>query len=479
MWGSVYTNCSGRSLVEALDVHDLVVLNTTTPTHLSFTGRNAWSLLDLALVSSSCASLCTSTVTSEFLGSDHLVVLTAVKASTMPEDLGVPKWNFGKADGQKFSAACDHTLGSFSISLDYAYCLFETSVREAALEGIPQSKRSIKIVVPWWNKQCDIAVKNKKHAFNRMKRTWLLRDIIIFKRYRAKAPRVILEAKSSSWRQFCTSLTSTINLSKVWKVIKSFSGNRRPCFIPTLLAQGISATNKQHKSNVLANQFVLSSSSANYPSRFVNVFLPINTFHSGFENRFAKFPNVPYRYVFRQLSLEVLHLHRTPLKCRQRAKIRTTVVWGAWERKSRSSACRRSNVGLPICLYLFLMQSTVLQIFIKVLNITFFPITLHSLRFMIHAKTKPNNGLSGVELRFRKFLSICVLPTTSILPDFTCKKSTSWKSKVFGSLLGKFPTHQHLGLCCIHCVFCSFQYSNLPMFSMEVPFREIFFLSNF
>jgi len=159
-------------------------------------------------------------------GKRPLGCLTAVKASTTPEDFGVPKWNFGKADWQKFRAACDHTLGSFSISLDYAYCLFETSVRELALEAIPQSKRSIKITVPWWNKQYDIAVKNKKHAFNRMKRTWLLRDIIIFKRGRAMGRRVILEAKSSSWRQFCTSLTSTTNLSKVWKVIKSFSGNR-------------------------------------------------------------------------------------------------------------------------------------------------------------------------------------------------------------------------------------------------------------
>jgi len=153
----------------------------------------------LVLVSSSCASLCTSTVTSEFLGSDHSVVLTAVKASTMPEDFGVPKWNFGKADWQKFSAVYDHTLGSFSISLDYGYCLFETRVRVAALEAIPQSKRSIKIAVPRWNKQCDIAVKNKKHPFNRIKRTWLLLDIIIFKRCRAKDRRVILEAKSSSW----------------------------------------------------------------------------------------------------------------------------------------------------------------------------------------------------------------------------------------------------------------------------------------
>jgi len=216
MWGSEYTNCSGRSLVEALDVHDLVVLNTTTPTDFSLCGRNAWSLLDLVLVSSSCASLCTCTVTSEFLGSDHSIV-TNVNANTTPEDHGVPKWNFSKAGWQKFSAACDQTFTYFFISPSYAYCLFETSVREAALEAILQSKKSLKIAVPRWNKQCDVAVKKKQHAFNRMKRTWLLSGVITLKRCRATARRVILEAKWSSWQQFCTSLTSNTNLSKVWE----------------------------------------------------------------------------------------------------------------------------------------------------------------------------------------------------------------------------------------------------------------------
>jgi len=92
-----------------------------------------------------------------------------------PEYHGVPEWNFSKADWQKFNAACDQTLTSFSISLSYTYCFFETSVCEAALEAILQSKISLKIAVPWWNKQCDVAVK-EKHAFNRMKRTWLLSD---------------------------------------------------------------------------------------------------------------------------------------------------------------------------------------------------------------------------------------------------------------------------------------------------------------
>jgi len=41
--------------------------------------------------------------------------------------------------------------------------------------------------------------------------------------------------------------------------------------------QGISAKNKQHKSNMLSNQFALSSSCLNYPPLFVNVTLQIQT----------------------------------------------------------------------------------------------------------------------------------------------------------------------------------------------------------
>jgi len=74
-------------------------------------------------------------------------------------------------------------LTYFSISLSYAYCLFETSVREAALEAVPQSKKSLKVAVPWWNKQCDVPVKKKKHAFNRMKRTWLFKHLACGRRH--------------------------------------------------------------------------------------------------------------------------------------------------------------------------------------------------------------------------------------------------------------------------------------------------------
>jgi len=43
MWGSKCTNGNGKAMVDVVDKHDFVVLNTTTPTHFSLTGQNMWS----------------------------------------------------------------------------------------------------------------------------------------------------------------------------------------------------------------------------------------------------------------------------------------------------------------------------------------------------------------------------------------------------------------------------------------------------
>jgi len=82
------------------------------------------------------------------LGSDHSIVLTNVNANTTPEDHGVPKWNFSKADWQTFSAACDQTLTSFSTSLSYAYCLFETSVHELLWKLFHNPRSLLKSLFP-------------------------------------------------------------------------------------------------------------------------------------------------------------------------------------------------------------------------------------------------------------------------------------------------------------------------------------------
>jgi len=98
---------------------------------------------------------------------------------------------------------------------------FAVSMQEAS---IPQSKNYHKISVPWWNKECALAVKNKKHAFNRMRRTRRSIDMLIFKRRRAVAGKVILAAEQQSWRNYYTAINSNTKLPMVWRTIKNFSG---------------------------------------------------------------------------------------------------------------------------------------------------------------------------------------------------------------------------------------------------------------
>ena len=82
----------------------------------------------------------------------------------------------------------------------------------------PENKALAKIICPVMDKDCDVAIKNKKYAFHHMKRTRSITDIIIFKRCLAKARRIILGTKQSSWQKFCRSITSNLELTTAWKI---------------------------------------------------------------------------------------------------------------------------------------------------------------------------------------------------------------------------------------------------------------------
>ena len=172
-----------------------VILNTTVPTHFCLTGQASWSLLDLTLVSNSLASHCSSTVTNDLLSSDHSVIITEIKNCSPETALFRSTWNCTKANWPLSSEICDTTLTAFSVNFSHSYQPFETSILEAASLAIPKTKPWHKPSVLWWTNDRDIAIKHKKHAFLRMKPMRPTTDIIIFKRCRAKAWRIILDAK--------------------------------------------------------------------------------------------------------------------------------------------------------------------------------------------------------------------------------------------------------------------------------------------
>jgi len=190
-----------------------------------------------------------------------------MRGSDPPTKTHIPRWNFQRANWQRFSDLCDLSLPSISTELEQSYKLCETSILQAATSSIPQTNYSEKLSVPWWNAECDRAIKNKKHALNRMKRTRSQTDIIIFKRCRAKARRTVLATKETSWRHYCSGITNNAKLAKVWRTIAKFSGKRASIHIPSLTHNGITGRNDQHRAHIFASHYSSSNIDTYYHRR--------------------------------------------------------------------------------------------------------------------------------------------------------------------------------------------------------------------
>ena len=70
---------------------------------------------------------------------------------------------------------------------------FSKCVIDAARSSIPKSHLSNrKPSVPWWNASCDRAVRRKRAAFLKMKRSFCINDVIQYKRLRSECRKMIL-----------------------------------------------------------------------------------------------------------------------------------------------------------------------------------------------------------------------------------------------------------------------------------------------
>ena len=78
--------------------------------------------------------------------------------------------------------------------------------------------------MPWWSEDCHRAVRRKKAAFLKMKRTWVTRDILNFKKRRTEMRKTILEAKRQCWKRFCNMLGRNGDMESAWKIVRAFGG---------------------------------------------------------------------------------------------------------------------------------------------------------------------------------------------------------------------------------------------------------------
>ena len=248
-----------------MENNQLYILNTDEPTHISDTGST--SNLDLSLCSRNIAMDFGWEVLDEPYGSDHFPIKISFNQQKNPPF--VPRWSLKRADWEIFANLMQIQRGVEDFStIDEAASYLIDRIQLAARGSIPKTKKMAMPPVPWWNKDCDNAVKARKAAYRRWKRTTNLTDKVIYKRRTAKARYILKQARRSSWKEYVSSLNASSTSAQIWNKIRKISQKNTPLMVPTLRVRDRIILDSEEVANVIAGSLADLTNGSRYSPHF-------------------------------------------------------------------------------------------------------------------------------------------------------------------------------------------------------------------
>ena len=267
LWGCREIDVRGRVLERVILEECLSVLNTGTRTHITMPSGTT-SALDLSLSSPQLIPLFTWHVADDPMGSDHFPVLlkynSRVSLGTRPQ-----RWNIRRANWEEFEGELEQAFSSDTAEPPTVE-EFTDRTLEAARKSIPRtSGNPLRTPVPWWTQECKEAIRARRRAFRAFDRHSTIENAIAFRKARAKAKRVVLEAKRLSWRKYVEKLNRCSPISQVWSQIKQISGRFSAPLSPVLRSQGQDILDPCDVANEIGRAFAERCSTGNSDQLFL------------------------------------------------------------------------------------------------------------------------------------------------------------------------------------------------------------------
>ena len=218
IWGSNTTDLNGRLIQELLDENDLHLLNDVSGTHITFSGNQT--PFDLTFVSNSLSHISNWNVENDTLGSDHFLIrielyqkrkVNEVNSKCNLWNYKKAKWNLFRENLETLSNNRNHT------EINKYWKSISKEITGAAVIYIPKVKQRIKNPVPYWNEECNEAIKERKRARRKIIKSKLPQDFIVYKQKKALAQKIIKSSKKQYWQHYCNSLNKNSNLNKIGK----------------------------------------------------------------------------------------------------------------------------------------------------------------------------------------------------------------------------------------------------------------------
>lgn len=278
IWGSNHTDPRGKTIEKFLENDQLTLLNTGKYKRQN-ASHNSFSAIDLTLSNSAFTPNTEWKVLTEYSTSDHWPIHIKI-ANITPKIHPPSRWRLKYPNWNLYSDIITQNLDEKPFNLDLTINqiqinsiidIFCNIILEAANKTIGKTNTQLKRKsVPWWNKDCNDAIKAYKKALNKFKKTKQIANHINLKKTRAQARFITKKIKTESWQKFTNSFNLNTHPTEMWNKIKSIKGINHQSLPPNLISNNNTLTLPSDIAEAFAQNFKKNSDCSNYDPEFLN-----------------------------------------------------------------------------------------------------------------------------------------------------------------------------------------------------------------
>lgn len=267
LWGSARLDNRGKVIERFLLSSSLCLLNSKQPTFYS-ASHNTFTCIDLSISSATLFPCFSWKVLDDPLGSDHFPIVLESHIPLPTILKRIPRWKLDKADWGLFQLeATLDPLMLESMTPEEATLYVTEQIINAAHHSIPKTSTNLpKRCKPWWTQECSKTRRNQKRAWDTFRRYPIPKNLMEFRKRKAKARWTRKQAKRTSWKKYVSSLSSAASPKEVWDRYRKIRGDYRGFIVPPLFAP--SPASLKDIGNALGMHFQGVSSSDNYNTAF-------------------------------------------------------------------------------------------------------------------------------------------------------------------------------------------------------------------
>ena len=269
LWGSPTTNTRGHLFDTLILNHSITILNDGSPTHHHIQ-TGTFSIIDIALCSSSRADDFEYEVISDSYSSDHFPVRVAWKQPP-PLMTPNPRFKIEQAKWKEFTELTHfHNDNIKDIPIEDLLKQITHTILQAADSTIPKTSGNLRRPpVPWWNDNCTKARRNRIRAERAFNRNPTIENRIARNRTRAFAQYTLNSSRKQSFQLYVQSINQRSSLHEVWKKVRKIEGKFSPSPSPVLRdSDGVIHSSPKECANIFAKHYSNVSSSDNYTLKF-------------------------------------------------------------------------------------------------------------------------------------------------------------------------------------------------------------------